>query len=199
MNSEELKEFLKSAKTPNRPAEYWDDFPRQVTTALRRGQGMGQRAEQKTHRPVRLRLAWGLAFAGAFVLVGFALGFWRGHDAGVNTGQLADVKKYYREIEALFPNQVRAISFDRQGPHLVLSEQADVPRSPALFVKVCGPKGCESFVTFSGQKIKSGGQQFEILADADGKVIVVGDKRVWAGGSDSGPIRIQSRPLETIM
>ena len=199
MNSEELNEFLKSAKTPNRPADYWNDFPRQVTTALRRGRGTGGQTERTMHRPLKWRFAWGLAFAGVFVLIGFALGFWRGHDSGINAGQLAEVKKYYREIEALFPNQVQAISFDRQGPHLVLSERADVPRSPALFVEVCGPKGCESFVTFSGQKIKFGGQQLEILADAEGKVIVVGDKRVWAGGNDSGPIRVQSRPLETIM
>ncbi|HTA31520.1 MAG TPA: hypothetical protein VK731_13595 [Candidatus Cybelea sp.] len=170
-----------------------------MTTALRRGRRTGEQAERAVHRPFKLRFAWALALAGVFVLIGFGLGFWRGRDSGINTGQLAEVKKYYREIEALFPNQVQAIAFDRQGPHLVLSEQADVPRSPALFVKVCGPKGCESFVTFSGQKIKFGGQQFEILADAEGKVIVVGDKRAWAGGNDSGPIRVQSRPLETMM
>jgi hypothetical protein len=199
MKPEELDEFLKSARTPNRPAEYWDDFPRQVTTALRRGRGMDEQTERAAQRPFKQRFAWGLALAGVFVVIGFALGFWRGRDLSINAGQLAEVKKYYGEIEALFPNQVRAIAFGRQGPHLVLSERADVPRSPALFVEVCGPKGCESFVTFSGQKIEYDGEQFEVLADAQGKVIIVGDKRVWAGGTDSGPIRVQSMPLERMM
>ena len=199
MKPDELDELLKSARVPDRSGEYWENFSRDVTSRIRR-QDASARGELCSPRGARWRVAaWGFGLAAVFFFLGLYLGFWRGRDSGVNSGQMAEVKKYYREIEALFPNQVRAIVFDQQGPHLLLSEQADVPKSPALFLKICGPKGCESLVTFSGQSIKVNGEQFEVLADAQGKVIVVGNNRVWAGGDNSGPIRIQSNPLETVM
>lgn len=199
MKPDELDELLKSARVPDRSGEYWENFSRDVTSQIRR-RDASARGEWLTSRGVKWRVAaWGIGLAVVCGLLGLHSGFWRGRDAGIDSGQMAEVKKYYREIEALFPNQVRAIVFDQQGPHLVLSERADIPKSPALFLKICGPKGCESLVTFSGQNIKVNGEQFEVLADAQGKVIVVGNNRVWAGGDNSGPIRIQSKPLETLM
>jgi|HubBroStandDraft_5_1064220.scaffolds.fasta_scaffold572141_1 hypothetical protein len=199
MKSRDLDELLKSAKVPARPDEYWESFPGDVTMRLRRGD-TSTRGEWLRSRSARWPIfAWGLGVAAVCFFLGLHLGFWRGRDSNISTGQLAEVKKYYHEIETLFPNRVRAIVFDKQGPHILLSDAADVPNSPALFLKICGPKGCESLVTFSGQTVGVNGEKMEVLADAQGKVIVVGNHGVWAGGNNSGPIRIQSKPLESMM
>jgi hypothetical protein len=133
------------------------------------------------------------------VLLGFALGFWQGYHSALPEPQLAQARKCFQEIEGLFPNQVRAIVFDQQHSRLVLSEQADVPTSPPLYVKICGPHGCVSYVTFSGQQIRVNGDVFEVLVDRQGGVLLVGRDMVWSSDraqARSGPYRIEAKPLE---
>lgn len=195
MNNEELDRLLKSARVPEREPEFWSDFPRSVTAAIRRGA-----ATSRTDVPERSSrkwayAAWGFGLAAACVVISLALGVWRGNNSGVATSTMAEAKTYYREIEKLFPNQVRAIVFDRQGAHLVLADHADVPGSPALFVKICGANDCERVITFSGQEFQFEGKQYEVLADEAGRVMLVGDNRVWSGDEAAGSIKIEARLL----
>ena len=89
--------------------------------------------------------------------------------------------------------------FEESGPRLVLSEKPDVPASPPVFVRICAKTGCRSFITFSGQRVRMNGDEFEILADAQGGVIVVGGQAVWSSAgarSTRLPYRIQAQRLE---
>jgi hypothetical protein len=205
MNNKELDRILKSARVPERPAEYWEGFPREVTKKAR---DLG-RAEQRGQEP-EIKNAFGTWFTGlrwkpalvvglAFtcIVLGFVLGLWRGQSSGADP-QLAEVGKYFREIAALFPNQLEAIVFDEAGAHMVLADRPNVPVSPPVYVKICGPKGCQRFVTFSGQQIRVNGDVFEVLVDRQGDVLLVGGQWVWSSSEPAGksrPYRIEARAL----
>ena len=143
--------------------------------------------------------AYALGMAAVCVAFGFLLGFWRGQRFWAYDPQLAEAQKYFREIESLFPHQLQAIVLDQQGAHLVLAQEANLPVSPPLYLKICGPKGCQRFVTFSGQQIRVNGDVCDVLADHQGNVLVVGRQFLWAGSqasAGSGPYQIEARPLE---
>jgi hypothetical protein len=110
-----------------------------------------------------------------------------------------EAQKYFHEIEGLFPNQLQAIVLDQTGARLVLSPAADVPRSPPLYLRICGPDGCQRFVTFSGQQIRVNGEACEVLVDRRGRVLLVGRDTVWSGSDPSGktgPYRIERPPSQ---
>src|ERR1035441_5621913 len=217
MNNEELNEVLKRSAVPERKADYWERFPSQVTAEIKR-RGQHARAAKSAVAPVAGMAVEGNAWAWAcslrslvskpaFVLgvaaiclaVGFVLGSWKGQLPPGKDAQLAEARKYFRELDALFPNQLQAIVFDQQGPHLVLAPEANVPASPPLYLKICGPNGCQRFVTFSGQQIRVNGDVCDVLVDHQGKVLVVGQETLWSdarGAVRSGPYQIEARALE---
>jgi hypothetical protein len=194
MNDSELNKLLKSANVPGRPAEYWERFPGRVGVALRR----------RTVAPERKRywfprLAWGLGASVACLLIGFGVGHWRGtvEIAGGN-GILQDTK-VIREMMEMFPNRIRAIVQDERGMSLVLSDQPDVPTSAPLWVRVYRGKECLTLLTFSGQEMQIAGQRVTVLSDAEGGVILMGDRFAWASadpGLAPADLRIQAKRLE---
>jgi hypothetical protein len=117
MKDSELDQMLKSVRVPDRPEEYWDEFPGRVSMGIRRG----ERA-----RPVAARrgliLIWCTGAAGLLLLLGFAIDHWRGVKTSEETFVLAQNEKLIREMLTLFPQRVRAIMQDEQGMELVLSE-----------------------------------------------------------------------------
>jgi len=129
-------------------------------------------------------------------MVALGLGIWSGR-RNQSSKSLAQVRKYYSEIESLFPNQLKAIVFDRQGPHLLLAEESNLPKSAALYVKICSKGDCRSFVTFSGQRIRFGSDTFDVLVDRRGDVLLAGEKMVWSADSSAGQTdyRIEAKPL----
>jgi hypothetical protein len=81
---------------------------------------------------------------------------------------------------------------------MVLADRPNVPASPPVYVKICGPKGCQRFVTFSGQQIRVNGDVFEVLVDRQGDVLLVGAQWVWSSSEPavkSSRYRIEARPL----
>jgi hypothetical protein len=201
MNNSDLERLLKSAEAPARSDEYWEQFPRRVTARTHwQTQPAGKPLTESPRRPSPAILAWGLGLVSACIVVRLAIGFWRGRAPRQTALQLTQATKYYREIEALFPNQIRAIVFDDQGARLILAEKADVPNSPPVFLKVCGPHGCQRFVTFSGQQIRINGNECDVLMDARGNVLLVGKRFVWSSaslGSETSPYRIEAKTLKT--
>ena len=195
MNNSELDHLLQSAPTPEREAGYWETFPRSVTVRL--GTGQSSAFRRPVRRPSSLLLG-GLGFATACVVIGLAIGFWQGRASNLHASQVAGMQKFFREVEALFPNQVRAIILDERGPRLVLSEKADVPASTPLWLKISSPSGSQSVLTFSGQQIPVDGDACDVLIDAGGHVLVVGSKLVWssaARGLPKTPYHIQAQSL----
>jgi len=193
MNDAELSQLLKSAGIPEPGAGHWEAFPGRVTTALRATRKPP--TEQIRWRP---KLAWGLSFAGACLLIGFAVGHWRGAHT-IEKLNLVQSKKLIGEVRALFPNQVQAVIFDGNGVRLVLAEKADVPDSPPIYLNICGPEGCRQFITFSGQQIHVDGEACDVLADAEGNIILAGKHFVWTSEShvaSAGVYRIEARSME---
>ena len=183
-----LDELLKSARVPEHSEGYWEAFPRRITAHLTAG----------THTSMAQSLhhswAWGFSFATACLLFALGVGLWltARRPAGPNYAKL------YREIEAMFPNQVRAIAVDKQGVHLDLSDKPVVPASSPLLVNVCHAQQCHAFITFSGQQIHVNGESWDVLANGEGGVFVVGKRSVWNSEEPSqraSVYRINAQPL----
>jgi hypothetical protein len=195
MNDAELNRILKAAETPQRSKEYWEEFPERVSRLLNRPQ-------PPEHRTVRWlpRLAWAGGFAAVCVLAGFLIGRYSGSKESADAnGQVLQSEKLIHEVMAMFPNRVRAIMKDDSGMRLVLSDNADVPTSTPLWVKICQGERCTTLVTFSGQEVMVAGQTMTVLADASGGVILTGDRFAWASdGPKSGTqdLKIQARALQ---
>jgi hypothetical protein len=197
MNNKELDELLKSAPVPESAADFWDELPKRVTAKIHWSQ---QRVAAHETPPARLRIAWAACalLAGVILVLPLLL---RRDDAPRETfGSFAQVQKCYLEIEAMFPNQVQAIMFNDAGSRIVLAEKADVPDSTPLYLKICGPRGCQQVVTFSGQQIRVNGEEWDVLTDAAGNVLLVGKQFVWSSESpvrEFGKYRVETRSLET--
>lgn len=178
MNDSELNEILRAAKVPERPLDFWSEFPGRVSARLKRTE----------HAPARPRaaafpkFAWALAGVGACLLVGFYVGHWRGRTEAMAEQGLLQNEKIIREMLTLFPNRVRAIVQNEHGLNLVLSDKADVSLSTPIWVRVCDGKHCTAIVTFSGQDVQLGRQEITVLADPGGKIIVAGDNFLWSNG-----------------
>jgi hypothetical protein len=198
MNNDELKHLLKSGAVPQRDENYWEEFPKTVTREMRRGGDAtiaNPAARQTWFSP-----AFIVGLATACIICAFGIKFWKGKESSPPVDQLASVQKYFREIEAMFPNQLQAIVFDESGPHLVLSENRDVPKSAPLFLKISDGNNSRRIVTFSGQQIAIKGQLYEVLSDKDGNILLVGENSVWTSNDahPRTPYRVQATTLETL-
>ena len=193
MNDAELDRQLKAAHPPERAEPYWDEFPARVMARLRAAP-----ERRSITQSWRLRFAWGLGVALACLVIGFAFGHWYGRARATDSYALVKNGKLLREVLTLFPNRVRAIIQDEGGLHLMLSEQADVPPSTPLWIRICDRSQCRSVVTFSGQEVQIAGQRVEVLADAQGQILLLGERLFWSSGApDRGldNLRIQARSL----
>lgn len=195
MNNDELDRLLRMAQVPDRPAEYWEEFPERVSRDLARPSCPARQL------PVRsLSWAWALGLAAVCILVGLLVGHRFGReDLAESSGALLESEKLVREVLTLFPNRVRAIVKDASGFHLVLSEGADVPASTPLWMKICQGDHCTSVITFSGQELWVAEQAVTVLLDAKNNIIVIGDRFAWKSNeAEAGlpDLRIQARYLE---
>ena len=196
MNNSELNQLLKSAKVPEPAADHWNEFPNRVSAALRLTR------KSRTGQP-RLwpRLAWGLSLAGACVLISFAIAHWRGAQTAQVAQNLLQSEKLIREVRTLFPNQVQSVILDEHGFRLVLAERADIPDSPPIYLNICSSDGCRQMITSSGQTVQIADQKVEVLADAAGGVMLVGDHFFWSTGENSSPehLRIHAQQLNRVL
>lgn len=198
MKNSELEKLLKSASAPERAPDFWEQFPKRITARIH-WQMQRRAATPEAPRPTR-PFAWALGAGAICLLLALSFAVHRSQARRAAAGELARVEKCYREIEAMFPNQVQAIIFDDRGPRMILAEQADVPKSPPLYLKICGPRGCQQFVTFSGQQIRVNGDNCDVLQDAAGNVLLAGKQLVWSSASllrRPGKYRIEARQLES--
>ena len=176
MNNNDLENKLKVAQVPARDEDYWESFPRLVSAKLRSTPA----GRPGIERHWLSRLAWGGSIAFACLVIGFALGHRHGRMEKNDPYALLQNEKALREVLTMFPNRVRAIVQDEHGVQLVLSDQADVPASTPIYVRICDGKQCSSFVTFSGQEIQIAGQKITVLSEADGGIILTGNQFVWS-------------------
>lgn len=200
MTNRELEQFLKTTTPPSRTDEYWQAFPESVVRQIKGSQGPASCAGQG--QTPGGHLLWKLCFA-TFGLAALAVGVvWFRPNAGKAPGSdLQILRTYYREMESLFPRQFESVVFDRDEVHLRLSDRPDVPNSPPLYVRVCAPgpsSGCVSAITFSGQKLRVLGREFEVLADGKGQIFFLAKEAAWNPGEEpmGGGWRFESGWLE---
>ena len=193
MTNDELEKLLKSARPPGQPEGYEEDFPRMVLTGLR---------SQRYEAPVsgRRRSGWlALGWAAAIcLLLGLVAGFWAGRSTQSRSNNILADAKMIHETLAEFPHQVQAIVQTGAEVKLVLADRADVPDSQPLFIRYCDGEKCVSVVTFSGQEVELGGEKVMALADAQGGVILEGEKFIWSSGGVNemrSGVRIEARML----
>ncbi|HEX9046452.1 MAG TPA: hypothetical protein VF988_05445 [Verrucomicrobiae bacterium] len=194
MNDSELDQKLKAAREPVLRAGYQQAFAETVLKNLRSD------FPKATPMPRRWlpRLAWTVVTA-TCIVIAFVVGQWQGQKRRVAGNDILANANFVRGTLAMFPNQVRAIVKDERGLNLVLSEQ-NVPASPPIYVRICDGKRCSSLVTFSGQQIQIAGQNVTVLAEADGGIILEGNKFVWssAGHYSAGTrLKIEAMNLGT--
>ncbi len=197
MNDHDLEKKLKAVPVPARAEDYWESFPRLVSARLRTSPA-GRPVLEHRWLP---RLAWGGGIAFACLMIGFAVGHWRGRTEKNDAYALLQNGKMLQEVLTLFPNRVRAITQDEHGVQLVLADQADVPVSTPIYVHICNGKQCSSLVTFSGQELEIAGQKVTVLLNAEGGVIVAGPRFAWSSDQParvSGGLKIEARRLSSI-
>ncbi len=177
-----LDAVLRSARVPVRSPEYWEEFPARVIRRLRNPVPHPMPLVRR-----RSRWRWSFGLATACVVAAFLISFWRERESGFTAAELAQSRKIYQELAALFPDRLQAVQFDEQGAQLVLATDGRPPASAPLLVQICHAGSCRRFITYSGQRVALNGENFEILADARGNVLVVGDRLAWSS----------SRPRQT--
>jgi hypothetical protein len=197
LTNSELDQLLKSDPVPARAPELWEQMPQRVSAKLHWRQ---HRKDKENGLPPRSVRGWVLGITGAAVLIlmGFVVGNWHG---AKQTTALLQSEKLLREVFATFPNQVQAIIQDENGLRLVLADEPNVVQSQPLWIKVSEDGVCRSMVTFSGQVVQIAGRPVEVLADAQGGVMMVGENFFWSsqqGGAD-GQLRINAEQLRLML
>jgi hypothetical protein len=190
VDDDKLTELLKSARAPDRSAGYWENFPKRVTAQLFAGAPAPSTTSASPFR------AWGWGLAGACAVLIASFGLWM--RARVVSAE-PNYTKLYREIESMFPNQVRAIVVENGGVRLDLSDRPDIPSSPPLRVDVCHNQQCGTYITFSGQQIRVNTENWDVLSDGLGHVVVAGRSRVWTSAEPArraGAYHIDAEPLK---
>ena len=186
---QQFDDMLKSARVPDRSAGYWENFPKRVTARLSTStQPVMAPSSNAAHR-------WAWVPASAFAVLMLCFGFWM--RSRITTAQ-PNYAKLYREIEAMFPNQVRTIVVDSGAVKLDLSERPDVPSSSPLRVDVCHNQQCRTYITFSGQRIRVNTENWDVLSDGVGNVLVVGRNVAWTSAEPnhrSGAYHIDAEQL----
>ena len=202
MHDAELNRLLTQARVPARPDEYWEDFPQAVVRTLSLQRAESPRANSPPRKLSRLKVAAWITAATACLAVGFFFGLRQG-ERNREELSVAEARRLFSEISSLFPNQVQAVVIEEAASELVLSKAPDVGRGAPVLLRLCGPRGCRSVITRSGQRLRIAGQPSDVLVDARGNVIVAGETFIWSNRSPEqsrpGGLRIEAKPLGEIL
>lgn len=204
MKETQLDELLRAGPVPERDPEYWEQFPHAVTARLRHNDRERLAAAREMQSRVPLpwlrfrRAALGVGLACACLLLGLFICPWKPGRDLAEERRRAVLQRCFRETSALFPRQLRALVADSDGFGLVLAEQANLPTDVPIYVRVTSREKSQSAITFSGQQITLAGRKWEILLDARGNIIVIGENSVWSNSKPTLPdpsVRIEARRL----
>lgn len=206
MTNLDLERILREAKPPPKPAGYAQEFAKSVITETQRRAGhtggasagvvaeQGIRATFPRRSSVWRQPAFAMGLPGLF-LVGLMLFLMRSR-SGMSEERIAG--RYIEEVERLFPRQLKGIVFDQAGTHLVLADNAEMPESQPVYLKVCNGSNCQRYVTFSGQRISVAGEFLDVLLDGRGDVLLVGEHWLWSSSKpveNSRGYRIEAKCL----
>lgn len=192
MDNRELDQLLLSVPVPEPSDTYWQEFPADMTR-MARSSTIRSTATPRSDGPT-VRWAFGVGLAAACVAIAFLIGYRAGTKPSTPVTTIASEEKCLREVETMFPHQLRAIIFEKGGARLLLSDNADVPQSTPIYLKVCDGKNCQSILTFSGQQVPIKGELCDVLVDVKQNVLVVGEQQFWPGGMPNNT-HVEARTL----
>jgi len=116
MTDFDLESKLKGIPVPERPPEYWENFPAQVRSQIRGAGFLPARPAGSLTRHFRLpRLAWGVSVALACAI--FCLTAWPAFHAALLGG-----RTFQRELAQL-PVHLRVLMQDEHGMHYLIADQ----------------------------------------------------------------------------
>ena len=204
MTDAELEKLMKQAQAPSWEPGYWEEFPIKVVKRLKDKSAARDHVEKELINVQALwrdmlRMRLGITLGAAALVLVFTLVVWRAREAPPSRAQSQAMLKYVSELETLFPNQLRALIIDQNGPRVELSEKGNLPRSTPIYLRICKGRDCEKVITFSGQEISIHGEKCEVLADVSGKILLMGERSVWSSAQPDlirWPYRIEAWPLE---
>ncbi len=204
MKNSELNGLLQRARVPERSAQGWSELARDTMREIGRGVVPASKHDvtstgSSARRPplAITQLAWTLGFATACLFIVFLLGHWQsGRDKTRN--ELAEARKLFIELNAMFPNQLEAVTLNGLTRQLIVAEKPMANQGAPLLVRICGPRGCQRLITFSGRHLQMNGEDCEVLVDGSGRIIVTGETFAWSSTdavSRAGRYRIQATSL----
>jgi hypothetical protein len=193
VNDSELNNLLRRVRVPERNETEWKEFAGDTMRRLRtapnfagddvRSLTSSRRTETETPHVVSYIKWWAAGVAVACLLIGLFIG--QSHSRRTGVREIVEARKLFSELNAMFPNQLQAVLLDGAAPQLVLSEKAATDKGVPLFVRVCGPKGCQRIITFSGESVRVNGELCEVLMGAQGEIIVAGEHFAWSSRATS--------------
>ena len=114
MNDFDLESKLKSVRVPERPDEYWGDFPSRVRVQLRREQ-----VEFEPRNAWRPRLAWASGFALALVMTFVCIDF---RPLRTASAAIIQKEKHFRTQLARFDAGLHTWVLNTDGMGYLLTE-----------------------------------------------------------------------------
>lgn len=200
MTDLELKQLLQQSQVPSPDQAGWARFTGQVMENVRATSSASARPVGRERVNIAWPWVWGTAIAAICLLIGFGTGFWKGKTSLTETEQIAAMQKYFREIQTLFPHQVRAVAYDDKGASILLSDAANVPVASPVYLEIKGARGTRRYVTFSGEKIQINGEECEVLESAAGHIMLVGKHFLWTENQPTNArYQIHARTLPAIL
>ncbi len=193
MTDPELDRLLKSVHPPGRDADYWTAFPGETARRARTQRSVKERRPMGRRWFVVLAAALPLLLAGVFLL-----GRVQGRRERIEPAELSAALRIVSELSTLFPGRIEAVVFEPSGPRIVLNESGSAPGRQPLLIKVCSGGVCRTAVTFSGGRLRLGGEDLEVLARGDHDVMVLGRSFGWTTGQpqDVRGLRLAGQVLE---
>lgn len=125
------------------------------------------------HRRLRQRM-WPVLAAAACVLFSLIL-FFKTHTTPDSYVNIPTDDKYaliYREVSALFPQQIKSIVSDGKDLKISLLDEPTTNSSQAVVVEICENSSCKTAITYIGQTIEVGRHRVTVRADENGGIVV---------------------------
>jgi hypothetical protein len=175
-------------KVPAQSQKDAADFVAQIMCEVRRCEPPARRTQFSGSTAWRWTLAGGLAtvIVMAFALLSGRMPRLSEQASRLDAPATSDLLVLWEETRQLFPERLAVIEMDNGDTRIALSETPLGLDVPAVFIRLCRPGECRSFITLSGQIIAAFGERFEVIEAANGGIILLSDQKAWSSTTQTG-------------
>jgi hypothetical protein len=115
MNDSDLDSKLKGVPLPERPEDYWENFPSQVRWQLRRAA-----PEPRLNESWRPRLVWKMSASLASLVIGLLV---LGQPLKAASSAIFQKEQFVRQQLAAIPGHLRVLMADEHGLHYLVADK----------------------------------------------------------------------------